>query len=545
MNRRTRTALQYAGGVAALAVVAALWLAFAPTRLGGSVDYAVIYGDSMSPGLRAGDLVVLHERSSYHVGDAVGYHNRELGRVVLHRIVGRVGGRYVFKGDNNGFLDDYHPTRSELIGQLWVRIPGAGRGLLWLRKPAHAGVVAALLVLVLLGGRTTEARRRRGRGVPPRLRAVDPVPETPARAGGGPPRRTVTTLAALAAGGLALFGLLAVFAYGRPTTRGVEALGAYTQQGAWSYSGRGAAGAVYPGGAVETGQTVFAHLVRRVRVEFAYRLASALPHAVSGSASLDARLTSMLGWSKPLPAVAAQSFSGDTVTLDTTLDMPSLERALADYYRATGVPSDNFNVVLTPQIDVHGAVGGRDVATSFAPTPLSFTLDAFSLRLSTPAPAGAPGAPPADPLHPSAPGSIERFVPDTVPVLGLGVPTARRAALVGLLVAALLGIAAVLLRLLRRGGEEDAGRFPREYADLIVPVQSAPRPPEGGYVDVADLDSLAHLAASYQRVILYRSDESGDSFFVDDDSSVYRYRRGGPEPAAPPVRTLATTPVIR
>src|SRR5207245_6796429 len=120
VTRRSPSVLRYAGGIAALAAVAVLWLAFAPTRLGGSVDYAVIYGTSMEPGLHRGDLVVLHTRGSYSVGEAVGYHNRELGRVVLHRIVGRLGDRYVFKGDNNSFLDTYHPTGSELIGRMWV-----------------------------------------------------------------------------------------------------------------------------------------------------------------------------------------------------------------------------------------------------------------------------------------------------------------------------------------------------------------------------------------------------------------------------------------
>ena len=542
MTRRFPSAFRYAGGVAALAAVAALWLAFAPSRLGGSVDYAVIYGSSMEPSLRRGDLTVLHTRRSYAVGDAVGYHNRELGRVVLHRIVGRVGDRYVFKGDNNSFLDNYHPAGGELIGRMWVRVPGAGRALLWLRPPAHAGIAAALLVLVLLGGGGKEVRRRRDRR-PGRPRVVLPGAEEPAPRGrGSAPAAATRSLLSLAAAGLLLFGLLAAIAYGSATTRRLDAPGAYTQQGAWTYSARGTAGAVYPGGRVETGQTVFARLVRSVRVGFSYRFATALPHDVAGTASLDARLTSTLGWSKPLPGAVTSAFRGDAVVLETTLDLGRLERALAAYYKATGVPSDNFNVVLTPRIETQGAVAGRKVQTSFAPTPLSFTLDAFALHLSMEAAGGSPGSAPVDPLHPSVPGSIERFTPRTIGLIGLGVATARRVADVGLLVSVALALIGLLLHRRKDGGDE-LSRMRRDHARLIVPVQSAPPAPEGGYVDVADLDSLAHLAASYERVILHRHEDGRDSFYVDDDGSVYRYRLGAAE--APPVPRTLASPVLR
>jgi len=542
VTSRIPAALRYAGSIAALSAVAALWLAFAPTRLGGSVDYAVIYGNSMAPSLNRGDLVVLHARGSYAVGDAVGYHNRELGRVVLHRIVGRVGELYVFKGDNNSFLDTYHPARSELLGRTWVRVPGAGRAVLWLRAPAHVGIAAALLVFVLLGGGGKEVRRRRNRR-PGQPRVVTPAPAEHASPGSfSAPAAVTRSLLVRAVAGLLLFGLLAAVAYGQGTTRRLDSPGAYAQQGAWTYSARGRAGPVYPGGRVETGQTVFAHLVRSVRVGFSYRFATPLPHDVGGTASLDAQLTSMLGWSKPLPGAVTRAFRGDTVALETTLDLGRLERALAAYYKATGVPSDNFNVVLTPRIETQGAVAGQKVQTSFEPTPLSFTLDAFVLRLSTQAAGGSPGSAPADPLHPSAPGSIERLVPRTVGLIGLGVATARRAAGAGLLVSAALALIAALLHWLRGGGDE-LSRIRRDHGGLIVPVQSAPPAPEGGYVDVSDLDSLARLAASYERVILHRHDDVGDSFYVDDDRSVYRYRRGAAE--GPPVPRPLASPVLR
>ena len=59
----------------------------------------------MQPRFHAGDLAIVRARSHYEVGHIVAYENLELGRIVLHRIIGRIGDRYVFKGDNNNFVD--------------------------------------------------------------------------------------------------------------------------------------------------------------------------------------------------------------------------------------------------------------------------------------------------------------------------------------------------------------------------------------------------------------------------------------------------------
>ena len=47
---------------------------------------------------------------------------------MLHRIVRVDGGRFVLKGDNNGFLDEERPTEEQILGTLSVRTPhGVGR----------------------------------------------------------------------------------------------------------------------------------------------------------------------------------------------------------------------------------------------------------------------------------------------------------------------------------------------------------------------------------------------------------------------------------
>jgi signal peptidase I len=124
-----------------------IWFVAAPVALGGPTSYVVTDGVSMLPHLHANGLVLTHTQPSYQVGDIVAYHNRELGVVVLHRIVARDGDRYVFKGDNNDFRDRYHPTKADLVGKEWVYWPGGGRYLALLHTPAFFGLVLAILGL--------------------------------------------------------------------------------------------------------------------------------------------------------------------------------------------------------------------------------------------------------------------------------------------------------------------------------------------------------------------------------------------------------------
>ena len=162
----------------------AAWFLFAPTALGGSTSYVVTDGVSMEPRFHSGDLALVRGESDYRVGQIVAYHNRQLGTVVLHRIIAREGSRYVFKGDNNNFTDFEHPTRSQLIGALWIHLPGAGRTLDSIRSPALIAVLFAFGTLMAGGASFATRRRRRRRersGSPPPADAG--APRRPARRG--------------------------------------------------------------------------------------------------------------------------------------------------------------------------------------------------------------------------------------------------------------------------------------------------------------------------------------------------------------------------
>ena len=125
----------------------------------------------MLPHFHAGDLVVLRKQSGYHVGEVAAYHNKQLGVVVMHRIIARDGSHFVFKGDNNSFDDAYEPTASQIVGDEWIHLPRVGVVVQYLRIPLVAAGGLAILWLFSFGPAAVPRRRRRRHAM-----AADRVP---------------------------------------------------------------------------------------------------------------------------------------------------------------------------------------------------------------------------------------------------------------------------------------------------------------------------------------------------------------------------------
>jgi signal peptidase I len=161
IRQRPAAGRRMVAGLLTVAALAAFWWLLAPTAIGGRSSYVITDGTSMLPRFHANGLVITRSQRSYRVGEVVAYHNRDLGRVVLHRIVAIHDGRYVFKGDNNGFRDRYHPRRSELVGAERVYWPGGGRWLQLVRSPATFAVVVGLIAFVAFRPAKRSRRKRR------------------------------------------------------------------------------------------------------------------------------------------------------------------------------------------------------------------------------------------------------------------------------------------------------------------------------------------------------------------------------------------------
>ena len=126
----------------------------------------------MEPKFHTGDLAIVKPVNRYRVGDIAVYQSRTLHTLVMHRIVGREGAHYVFKGDNNSWTDKDRPTARRPRRHALARGPPRRRGarrrapLLDVHPPGRAAVAVRDLRLDRAPEGSAPARgaqpRRRG-----------------------------------------------------------------------------------------------------------------------------------------------------------------------------------------------------------------------------------------------------------------------------------------------------------------------------------------------------------------------------------------------
>jgi signal peptidase I len=508
--------LPLATSAAALLLLAVAWWLLWPTQLGGRTGYAVVVGTSMEPQLSRGDLALVRRRSSYEVGDAVLYRSAELDRNVLHRIVRSRGDRFVLKGDANDFLDGARPTEEQVVGELWLVLPGVGTVLEWLRRPAVAALVAAIAALLLAGGRGVARRRRLPGG--PVTRQVRGSSGLAGPSGAGPHALLAGCLVFAAAG-----GLVALVAWTRAPDVHSSSRSAYVSSGTFSYVADVPRSPVYPDGRVETGEVAFTSIVRRLAVAFDYRFAGARPLVVAGTTRLDAIVDDGAGWSRSLRLAPERPFTGPEVRVRGPLDLERLTRVVGQMRALTGSGVSTFSVQVVPTVELHGSLGTDEVADTFAPA-LSFTLDPTGLRLDPPDDA-------ADPLTPRQEGGAAGVRQARLGVGAAAVPV-RTARLLSLTILALALLAAAAAALAPRRPLDPARTIERRHRSRIVRAEGTI--PDGRWVaDVPDLASLARIAEAYDRVTLRVADGGREVYAVDDGVAVYRYGAAPPADEAP------------
>jgi signal peptidase I len=150
-----------------LVVAVGGWFFFLrPAPLGGPASYVMVSGVSMEPNLQDGDFVVARERPSYEIGDVVVYRvpQGEVGEgsLIIHRVIGGDEATgYVTQGDNPDIQvpDPWRPTSDDIMGSLWLSVPGMGNVLGYLRSPFAIALFAALVAfwIVATGGKKEEA----------------------------------------------------------------------------------------------------------------------------------------------------------------------------------------------------------------------------------------------------------------------------------------------------------------------------------------------------------------------------------------------------
>jgi signal peptidase I len=515
--------------VLGLIVLGSLWFWFAPAPLGGSTTYVVTKGISMEPHFHTGDLALVRSQSSYHVGEVVAYQNKMLHTIVLHRIVGRAGARYIFKGDNNGFLDPERPLASQLVGSLWLHLPGVGATLQSIRSPLLIGALVAIGILLVSGVAFTGRRRRRRE-----RRAEAGFSPAPPRSSRAPTR------GALAIGAAALFPfvVLALVAFTRSTTTRHTYTVPYRQTGTLSYSAQATPGPTYPSGEAVTGEPLFAHVLDTVDVSFAYHFHAAGRHALEGSASLDALVDSTNGWQRMLQLAPPTRFHGSRALVTGTLQLTSLLALIHSVETATKA-SGSYTLTLLPRISAQGGVNGVPLHATFAPK-IQFSLSPIEAQPALAGGGSLTSSPTGEQAElsmfaPSASGSATgaRSQPASLS-LGVGrlsVANARMLArdAIAIIICALLA-ALACLRLapafVAPRPRDEAARIRARYGRMIVPVARVWQLPGVPVIDVADMDALAQIAEHYDRSILHETAEEEEAFWVTDESGQFRYAVG-------------------
>jgi signal peptidase I len=538
---RTRPTRKLVSSALGLLALGCLWFYFAPAPLGGSTSYVVTHGVSMEPHFHNGDLAIVRAQKSYDVGEVVAYHNKELHTIVLHRIIGRDGSRYIFKGDNNDFVDFEHPAASQMIGALWLHFPGIGARLQSIRSPALVGILIAIGFLILAGAAFTRHRRRRGKERRTGEGSARPSAHVPQHV-------TNPAVGVLAIGTVALlpFVALALLAFTRAPSERRPYKIPYKQSGTLSYSADAAPGPVYANDRAVTGEPLFTHVLDTVELRYSYLFSTAAAHSLRGKATLSATVESTNGWRTTLALGAPTYFHGDHALARGALELPTLLALLARV-EATTRTRGSYMLTITPRVSATGVSELVPIHATFSPET-KFLLEEAELRpASSGGHTGATAQADISQFSSASAGSATGDRPEPT-FLSLGfarvsVSSARTIALVAIAIlgCALLATLALLqsiLALLRPLGRDEATSIRARYGRQIVPVARVSQLPGVSVIDVADMESLARIAEHYDRSILHESTGAGDAFWVTDESGQFRY---APEQAVAAEREVVVT----
>lgn len=532
MEHRRRLVASLTSAFTLIAVIAA-WIAFAPPQLGGRTSYVIVSGNSMEPGMHRGDLAIVRKQDTYAAGDVVTYRHPQIGPVI-HRVIDTDGSRFVFQGDNNDFIDPYRPVQAEMIGELWIHVPGLGAWLSRFHSPAY---IAGLLFVAFagLGGgtaavRTTRERRRRGRSRP-----------SPSGAGtrGAPSMNPLLrdwqdTVSILAAAVLGL-GVLAWVAFNRPATHEVPANTPYTQTGEFEYSAAAGDERVYDTGGATSGEPVYRRLSDAVAFQFTYAFEGADASGVGGTYQLVAELGDQSGWRRTIELTPKTAFTGKEFTAEGVLNLAQAQELITVLETQSGVKNDRYSVTVSPRVQVSGRIGGTPFEDTFSAAALAMELDNVQLRLAR---GSSPN--PLDQLTPAAEGNVSTRVEraNTIGLLAVDLPVAlaRMVSLAGLGLALIASGWFVIAVVNQRGGASFA-----EGARLkspLVTVRGKVPATRTRVVDVTSLDDLGRIAVQSGAVVLQEARPGFHAYFVHDGELTYRFQAVGmPEIPAAPSRT--------
>ncbi len=505
-----------------------LWVGFAPIQLGGQAVYVIIVGNSMEPGIHSGDLVIARPAPDYQVGDIVTYHNPEMGRLVLHRIIGQESGRFIFQGDNNSWVDAYQPIREELIGKAWMQIPSAGRIIQWLRLPVNMGLMAGALAIFFMVTIFGASKKEKEMNKMPHHQIIQSGYTVNKRSHMPNNRRSTRETPAFGEaieGFFYIIGLIAIsslalgiFSFITPLWHDVPSGISYQQAGEFSYSASAPAG-IYDSQSVVTGQPIFLKLTCEINMQFSYMLAGDQLQDLAGTHQLTAMVVeNTSGWRRTFPLEQQTAFSGNFFTTNAPLNLCQIEAMLAEMEQQTGLQSNLYSIVINPNVAIAGKAAGQILNAVYQPE-LVLHFDSVQVYLVQEDPL-------TDPLRPVENGVIGSFRTEmnTLSLFGLKprVLYVRTFSLIGFFLS-ISGLLILWQFIANKQWQAEESYRPSKY-DLMVDHQPARLEMSPPVIDVASKNEFSNLAKMNNAMILHYTIGAVHFYQFKSEDLIYRYR---------------------
>ncbi len=513
-------------------VMIAVWIAFAPTQVGGMASYIIVIGKSMEPKFHKDDLVIIHREPIYQVGDAIVYRNLELQNFVFHRIVSQQSGHYALKGDNNSWVDTYQPSHEEVIGKLWLYIPQGGVVIQKIRNPyvmmVIAGVLGAFLANSMFKKKPKDKKPMNNKSMREWFAAIKqktrswliktnlPEPQGALNVGQGEILEGSFFVLGLAAFASLILGIIS---FSRPTYRIAQSDLGYEHLGIFSYSAPTSQG-VYDADTIKSGDPIFTKLTCSVNINFQYTLVAGQAENIAGTYQLTGMISEPIsGWQRILPLQEEASFTGTTFGTTARLDLCRINELIQSMEQETDFHPGSYTLLIIPNVKLNGEISNRVLETTFN-SALTFQYDHVQFHLVQNEGQGNPWTfTETGILH------DEHKEANTWLFLGreIPIPTLRLVALCGL-IASLGGIALLGWRVQSLSQLNPGKFFHIKYASIMIDVQNVDSVLSSSIVNVASIDALAKLAERFSVMILHTEQGNQHTYYVQANGTTYQFR---------------------
>ncbi len=491
----------------------------------------------MEPLFHGGDLAIIREtRGKLQIGEVALYRSDLTNQTVLHRVVATDGDRYVFKGDNNNWIDTYHPSDADIVGKLWFHVENAGRAFEWLRDPLHGALFGGVVTAVTVGGVVGEASgQARGKTKRRSHALMGGLADLPLFAFGPKGQSLLGLLLVLLVASVAA----GVFAYRAPLTRTTTTQLKYQSQGEFSYTApvSGAATSVYGGSALWTGDPIYINLIPSVFERFGFTFLSPEPHNVAGTIRLTVVVGDINGWRRSIDLAPPTPFEGDTATVVTKVDLVPLMDLLQGIEQSTGNVPRYYTAAIVADTEVHGSVGGLPFSQDFEPSFVFRMLPPNQVYVETPEtrllnnmpelPVASGGVVPADPFHSSKAAAVVKAIPsdNTFSIWRFKLPVRqiRQGSIIGGEIG-LVGSLVFLFLVMLATRRSESRRIYARHGKELVRVNDFQLAANAHVVHVASFEEMLFLADQCLRPILWNDRGGPDVYWVEEGGTVYWYQ---------------------